>query len=95
MITNSRGRGRKRRQRGRGRSQCGRQWGGRRGGYIRGGRGRGGGQSRPYNQTVSLTNNFYYYYVITFREQEQCTETSPLTVKIITIIEIKTCRQNV
>ena len=50
-------------------SQRGRRWGGRRGGYITGGRGRGIGQSHPYNQTVSLTKNNDYYYVITIREK--------------------------
>ena len=72
-ATNSE-RGRKTRQRrGQGRSQQGR---GRRGEYTqrRGGRGRGG-QTRPYTQTVSLTINSYYYYIITIRVQRQCIAT--------------------
>ena len=46
----------------------GRGW--RRGGYMhgRGGRGRGW-QSRPYTQTVSVTNKYYYYVIFTKREQ--------------------------
>ena len=88
-VAISRGRGRKRRQRrAQGRSQQGRGRGGRRGGYTqrRGGRGRGG-QTRPYTQTVSLTINSYYYYLITIRVQRQCIATLQLTVKIIIIIE--------
>ena len=94
-VAISRGRGRKRRQRrAQGRSQQGRGRGGRRGGYTqRGGRGRGG-QTRPYTQTVSLTINSYYYYIITIRVQRQCIATLQLTVKITIIID-KTCRQNV
>ena len=30
---------------------------------------RRGGQSRPYTQTVSVTNKYYYYVIITNREQ--------------------------
>ena len=41
------------------------------GGYTprRGGRGRGG-QTRPYTQTVSLTINSYYYYIITIWDKD-------------------------
>ena len=35
-----------------------------------GGRGRGGGQARPYNQTVSLTNNNYYCYLLLLRNKD-------------------------
>ena len=48
--------------------------------------GMGGGQTRTYNSTVSLTNNNHYY-VITIREQRQCTEISQLIVKTIIIIK--------
>ena len=39
----------------------------------RGDRGRGG-QTCPYTQTVSLTINSYYYYIITIGQQRQCIE---------------------
>ena len=60
----------------------------------RGGRGRGGGQTRTYKSTVSLTNNNHYY-VITIREQKQCTEISINCKNYNNKLLNKTYKQNV